>query len=110
MNVYEFASNPNQRRLRIEKSKMINGEFSTMDTNAVITAAQKLSHGALKLYLYLSLNADGFEFWLSKAHFCKKMNVGANTYFRAFTELENVGYISFDNYRKVYLFYDYPIK
>ena len=52
-----------------------------------------LSHSALKLYLYLALNSNGFEFWLSKTHLMSVTGLSRSTYFRVFNELESKGYI-----------------
>ena len=107
MNVYEYASNPNQRFLTIKKSKLVEGEFSTFNNKALSMAMNSLSYGAMKLYIYLSMNSDGFAFWFSKSHFCKISGLSKRSYFRAFEELYEKGYITTDN--KAYVFHEIPV-
>lgn len=56
-------------------------------------ASKELSHGALKLYLYLCENVDGYEFWLSPTDFQQAYGCSKSTYDRAKAELIKKGYM-----------------
>ena len=109
MNVYEFASFPNQKRVRIRKRQLVEGNFCTINTNALLKASKNLTSGAFKLYVYFSLNADGFEFWLSRTHVCDTMGISASTYNNAVNELIFKGYLENSENNSKYTFNEYPV-
>ena len=108
MNVYEYASHPNQRKITVKKESIKDGDFLTLNRLSFEKALCDLTHGALRLYLYLSGNADNFEFWLSKSHLCNTTGLSRSSYKRAFAELMQKGYIIGNN--NSYIFYESPRK
>ena len=109
MNVYEFASFPNQKRVKIKKKQLTDGNFCTINTNALLHASKSLSSGAFKLYIYFSLNADGFEFWLSRAHVCDTMGISESTYKCAIKELTDKRFLEKSENNLKYVFNEFPV-
>ena len=109
MNVYEFSSYPNQKRIKINKTQVTQGNFCTINTGALINASKILTPGAFKLYLYFSLNADGFEFWLSRAHVCDTMGISPSTYKAALKELIDKGFLEQSENKLKYIFNEFPV-
>ena len=56
-------------------------------------AFNELSHGGIKLYMYLVENVDEYNFWLSPKDVMSKYHMSKSTYDRAKAELINRGYI-----------------
>ena len=110
MNVYDFASYPNQKRIKIKKRKMTEGSFCTINTYALMDASKTLTSGGFRLYVYLSVNADGFEFWLSRTHVCEMMGISQSTYLKAVKELINKRFLEKTIDTGQYIFNEYPIR
>lgn len=91
---------PNQRVVTIFKEDYTNIEykkqsksFLQVDNDDWQDAAARLTHGGLKLYLYLASNKDGYSVALSPADIERKIGLSDSTYRRAFKELITEGYI-----------------
>lgn len=93
MDIEKFMgkSYPNQNKQKIHRRKV---ERYLMDgIEEIREAAGELTHGALKLYLYLCENVDGYEFWLSPTDFMNAYKCSKSTYDRAKAELIRKGYM-----------------
>lgn len=64
-----------------------------LDWDDFLTAAKELSPSALKLYMYLAKNQDGYESYLSPKDFCMNFDVKDRTYREAKAMLEQKGYM-----------------
>lgn len=82
---------PNQKKFDINKRQW--RLYLMIGFEEIRTAAKELTHGALKLYLYLSENVDNYEGWLSPKDICDKYGMSKSTYDRAKAELISKGYI-----------------
>ena len=72
----------------------INGKkYMKIDVDGMKSAANELSHGGFKLYLYLSEGEDGEESWLNPKDFMQAYHCSKSTYDRAKAELIEKGYI-----------------
>ena len=99
----------NQRTVKIHKKPVRPGKFTTISTAATMHAMHELSYSAYMLYSYLSLNADKYEFYLGKEFICNNTALTRNTYYRAFEELEEKGYLVLrDGFEAKYDFYEIP--
>ena len=100
---------PNQRTIKIHKKPVVSGNFTTISVSATMHAMHDLSYSAYMLYSYLSLNADKYEFYLSKEFLCNNTALTRNTYYKAFDELEEKGYLVLrQGYDTKYDFYEFP--
>ena len=57
------------------------------------TAMEQLGYSAYMLYMYFCINATGFNLILSKVALCSETKLSANTYYAAFNELVEKGYL-----------------
>lgn len=88
-----MKSYPNQNKVRIKKQINGGGSFMQLDIQDFYDAAKVLNYAALRLYVYLAKNKDGYETYLSGADFTKSFDVSDSTYRRALDELKEKGYI-----------------
>ena len=58
-----------------------------------MAAMRNLSYSAFMLYAYCALNANSYEFGLSKAFLCENTALSKNTYYNAFHELKEKRYL-----------------
>lgn len=65
-------------------------------------AANELSPSAMKLFMYLAKNQDGYEFWFSSKDYCQTFNVSDKTYRNARNELIDKGYLKEGEKNHVY--------
>lgn len=84
---------PNQKVIKINKSKVVKN-FMQISKDNMYAAMKVLSHGELKIYLYLASNADGYTFELSPAAIENATGVSRSSYHRAITSLTEKGYIT----------------
>lgn len=104
----DFESVAKQRHITIHKSPLKTGAFMTLDLEANTKAMKELSFSAYMLYIYFCINADKYEFWLSKALTCEKTDMSKNTYYSAFNELKSKGYLVPNKSKTFFDFYDTP--
>lgn len=112
----EFASNPNQRLVTVNKEKTDNEDidnyYAKINLNALRNAMHALTPKAFELWLYFSKNQDKHTFYLSKVDFLSWSNVGSTSYYNAFKELVDANYliaIDKDNKEpKKYDFFEVP--
>ena len=99
---------PNQWVLTINKDA-INEDtlYARFNMSALDNACKDLNAGALKLWIYLSKNQDGYTFALSPSDIKEKFNMGKTQYDNARKELLEKGYIVIERGR-YYKFYETP--
>lgn len=102
----ETISVPNQRYITTHKARARPREFTQINLTANLAALKKLSYKTYKLYMYLCYNADGYAFHLYKAPI--KEALPRNSYYRAFEELVEQGYLVRDGDSNHYDFYEDP--
>lgn len=88
----EFMMSPNQRRITIHKADKQKG-YTKLDTQACKRAMATLGYSAFMLYMYFCLNATNFQLVLSASALCAETNLTRNTYYAAFKELIDKGYL-----------------
>jgi len=118
LQVVEFNSNPNQRKIKVNKEKTddkaIANRYARINLIALKNAMSTLTPKAFELWIYFSKNADEHCFYLSKVDFLNWANVKATSYYSAFNELEEKGYlVAIDNEKADptnYNFYEIPKK
>ena len=64
-------------------------------------AAKELSPSALKLYMYLAKNKDGYEFFFSSKDFIETFDISDKSYRNAKNELIEKGYLKEEENNKV---------
>ena len=102
----ETISVPNQRYITTHKARARPREFTQINLTANLAAQKKLSYKTYKLYMYLCYNADDYAFHLYKAPI--KEALPRNSYYRAFEELVEQGYLVRDGDSNHYDFYEDP--
>lgn len=108
-----YNSNPNQRSINIHK-EVTNDDvkenyYAKINLIALKHAMSELTPKAFELWMYLSKNRDNHFMWLSKVDFLSWSNVGVTSYYLAFNELKDKGYlVSKENCDNQYDFYEVP--
>lgn len=89
-----YNSNPNQRSIRINK-ELTDKEnlYAKINISALKNAMSSLTPKAFELWIYLSKNLDKHFMWLSKVDFLSWSNVKSTSYYSAFNELKELGYL-----------------
>ena len=82
-----MISFPNQKLYIINKKIEEGDIFIMLKWEDFCRAADELSPSALKLYMYLAKNKDGYEFYFSSKDFCQLFNIVDKTYRNAKNEL-----------------------
>ena len=108
-----YNSNPNQRSITTHKAKTDNeckeNYYAKINLNALQKAMSSLTPKAFELWIYLSKNQDNHFFWLSKVDFLSWSNVKSTSYYEAFNELKQNGYlIEKKDGNNQYDFYEIP--
>jgi hypothetical protein len=88
----EFITSPNQRRITVHKADKQKG-YTKIDPQACKRAMATLGYSAFMLYMYFCLNVTNFQLILSTAALCAETSLTRNTYYAAFNELVNKGYL-----------------
>lgn len=84
----------NQKIIIVNKEKSDKEHpYSVINLTAAETAGSTLNGNEFKLWFYIAKNQNEYRFALSKADFCRKMNVSASTYYRAIDSLIEKGYL-----------------
>ena len=106
-----YNSNPNQRSISIHKeltnSESENNYYAKINLCALKSAMSSLTPKAFELWIYLSKNQDNHFMWLSKVDFLSWSNVKNTSYYEAFNELKNLGYLV-EKSGNQYDFYEVP--
>ena len=84
-----FLTSPNQRRITVHKQK----GYTKIDPQACKSAMARLGYSAFMLYMYFCLNATNFQLVLSMVTLCAETGLKRNTYYAAFKELMDKGYL-----------------
>ena len=85
---------PNQKAIRILKSPADKDHlYSLFNLSATKNALKSLSPNTFKLWAYLNLNADGYEFGLSRKDTMEICGFGSNTFTSAVNELIEKGFL-----------------
>ena len=108
-----YNSNPNQRSINIHKEitndNVKENYYAKINLNALKHAMSELTPKTFELWVYLSKNRDNHFMWLSKTDFLSWSNVGVTSYYNAFNELKNKGYlVCKENCDNQYDFYEVP--
>ena len=92
-----YNSNPNQRSITTHKEPTNNEKeenyYAKINLRALKNAMSTLTPKAFELWIYLSKNQDNHFFWLSKVDFLSWSKVKSSSYYEAFNELKNMGYL-----------------
>ena len=85
---------PNQKRIYIERaSDTVRKDFLKVSNQSLHLAMYNLKPSAFLLWIYFTDNANGYSLDLYPVDFCNKTGLSDSTYRRAFTELEEKGYL-----------------
>ena len=106
MTCSESISVPNQRHIITHKARSKRGEYTQINLPANRAAMDVLTYKTYKLYMYLCYNADAYPFHLYKA--LLKSALPKNSYYRAFDELVEKGYLVRRGESNSYDFYEDP--
>lgn len=94
-------SYPNQHHITISlASANKNNLYSVTNIEAEFEAMKNLKDSGYKLWRYLSMNQDNYEFDLSLVDVMEKTGMKRSTYFNAKKELQEKGYLVEDENRK----------
>lgn len=88
-----MASYPNQLLYSINKKIEGDDIFIMLKWEDYTNAAKNLSPAALKLYMYLAKNQDGYKFYFSSTDYCKTFELTDRTFRNARDELFDKGYL-----------------
>ena len=107
----DFNSNSNQRSIVVHKevtnNESIENYYAKINLNALKMAMSSLTPKAFELWIYLSKNKDKYFMWLSKVDFLNWSNVKSTSYYKAFDELKELGYLV-ERENNMYDFYEVP--
>ena len=85
---------PNQKRIYIERaSDTVKKDFLKVSNQSLNLAMYNLKPSTFMLWIYFTDNANGYSLDLYPVDFCNKSGLSDSTYRRAFTELEEKGYL-----------------
>lgn len=87
-----FKTYPHQRTVKIHREKATT-DFLGIKNENWKAASRDLGAHALRLYLYLAANADGFNLALSQRAAEYDIGIPRSTYYDQFRVLENKGYL-----------------
>lgn len=108
----EYNSNPNQRSITVYKAPTDDKEeknyYTKINLIALQNAMSTLSFKAFELWVYISKNMDKHFFWLSKVDCLKWCNMKDTSYYNAFEELKEKGYLVQKKDTNKYNFYEIP--
>lgn len=86
---------PNQKVICVHKAPVNKKELYTrINLNAINQALENLTGNAFKLFIYIDKNQDEHKFALSCTDIMKKLNISNKTFYNAFNELIQSGYIT----------------
>ena len=97
---------PNQREINIHRERAASNFLGIKNDNWM-AASRILGAHALRLYLYLASNADGYRLALSPAAIQQQIGMPVSTYRDQFRKLEALHYIKY-SCGNTYDFYEQP--
>lgn len=97
---------PNQRVINIHREQ-VKSDFLGIKNENWMAASRALGAHALRLYLYLAANKNGYSLALSPAAIQEAIGMPTSTYRDQFRKLESLGYIVFGS-GNTYDFYEVP--
>ena len=97
---------PNQRMINIHRERATSNFLGIKNENWM-AASRTLGAHALRLYLYLAANRDGYTLALSPAAIQQEIGMPTSTYRDQFRKLESLGYIEYVQ-NNTYDFYEIP--
>ena len=97
---------PNQREINIHRERAASNFLGIKNDNWM-AASRALGAHALRLYLYLASNADGYRLALSPAAIQQQIGMPTSTYRDQFRKLESMHYIKY-SHGNTYDFYERP--
>lgn len=104
-----YNSNENQRSIKTHKEKCDKDNiYTAINLEALKKAMSSLTPKAFELQIYLSKNQDNHFFWLSKVDFLSQSNVKSSSYYAAFNELKDNGYLVHGKNDNNFDFYEIP--
>ena len=84
----------NQRAIRVVKAPVgASNPYSMFNIEAARAALLNLSPNAFKLWFYMNMNQNGYEFGLSSVETRAYCGFSKNTYTKCFKELVDKGYL-----------------
>lgn len=97
-----IQSYANQKRYHIEKKIEKEDVFIMLSWKDYTAAAKELSPAAMKLFMYLAKNQDGYTFWFSSKDYCQTFDLADSTFRKAKKELLDKGYLKEKDNNQVY--------
>ena len=97
---------PHQRTIKIHREEA-KSDFLGIKNENWQAASRDLGAHALRLYLYLAANADGFNLALSQRAAERDIGIPRSTYYDQFRVLENKGYLK-KLHGNTYEFFEIP--
>lgn len=107
----KITGGPNQKVIKDTVKSPCDAEhyYTTINNDALLTAALRLKGETFKVWLYFAKNVNGYSFALSSKHVCETFGISRSTYDRAIESLINAGYLREDPvFKNQYVFYDFP--
>ena len=98
---------PNQKIIKINR-EVAKSDFLGIKNENWMAASRDLGAHALRLYLYLASNADGFNLALSQRAAEEAIGIPRSTYYDQFRILENKGYLKHIR-GNTYEFFEKPV-
>ena len=102
----------NQKHISFQNvPRNTNNPYNTYNQSAIEQASRDLSHSALKLYIYLGKFRNLEGIYLSRQDVLHTMGLSDKSYFSAFKELKEKGYLTQDGWdtnKDNYIFYESP--
>lgn len=101
-----MAKYANQRTIIIRRdTDNATKNYFKVSNNSLYDAMGRLDEKGFILWVYLASNKNKYQLDLSSADFCKKSGLSDSSYRRAFTELEQLGYLKpLKENKQLYLF------
>ena len=92
----------NQKRYHIQKKIEKEDVFIMLPWKDYTAASNELTPAAMKLFMYLAKNQDGYEFWFSSKDYCQTFKLADSTFRKAKKELLDLGYLKESDNNHVY--------
>lgn len=85
---------PYQKRIVVEEDRTNSTDiFNNLRKDTICAASRELSTQAFKVYLYLVMNKNGYEFALSSQDLQKTMGISDSSHKRGVRELTEKGWL-----------------
>lgn len=100
--IFSKASSSLSQSNIIDQKQIEEGDvFIMLAWKDFLNATSELSYSAMKLYMYLAKNMDGYEFYLSSKDYTSAFGVTDRTYRNAKAELIQKGYLREEEGKKI---------